>query len=203
MQTYEAELEKAIVLFLFIPVIMSSGGNSGSQATSLVIRALAVREVHLHDWWRVILRELPAGITLGAILGVLGTTRIAVWQGLGLFDYGPHWMLVALTIALSLVGIVIFGSLAGAILPFILRRLGFDPAAASAPFNRDRDLLHDCTSRSARNSVVELQRKPSSTTGDEVVGGWPGRLNGRNSARTIRRHATYIRSGLARAQISS
>jgi len=134
MQAYEAQLEKAIVLSLFIPLIMSSGGNSGSQATSLVIRALAVRDVQLGDWWRVILRELPAGLTLGAILGTLGATRVTVWQGLGLFDYGPHWMLIALTIALALVGIVTFGSLTGSILPFILKRLGFDPATASAPF---------------------------------------------------------------------
>lgn len=134
MQTYEAELEKAIVLSLFIPLIMSSGGNSGSQATSLMIRALAVGEVHLRDWWRVMLRELPTGIFLGAILGVLGATRIAVWQVLGLFDYGLHWMLIALTIAVALVGIVTFGSLTGSILPFILKRLGFDPATASAPF---------------------------------------------------------------------
>jgi magnesium transporter len=134
LQTFEAELEKAIVLALFIPLIMSSGGNSGSQATSLVIRALAVREVQLHDWWRVIRRELPAGITLGAILGAVGATRVTLWQELGLFDYGPHWMLIALTIALALVGIVTFGSLAGSILPFILKSLGFDPAVASAPF---------------------------------------------------------------------
>jgi magnesium transporter len=134
MQTYEDELEKAIVLSLFIPLIMSSGGNSGSQATSLVIRALALQDVQLRDWWRVMLRELPTGIMLGAILGALGAARIAIWQWLGLFDYGPHWTLVALTIATTLVGIVTLGSLVGAILPFISKRLGFDPATASAPF---------------------------------------------------------------------
>ena len=134
MQAYQAEIEKAVVLALFIPLIMSSGGNSGSQATSLVIRALALREVRLGDWWRVAWRELPAGLTLGTILGVIGIVRIVVWQQLGLYDYGSHWSLVALTVGLALAAIVTFGSLTGAMLPFILKRLGFDPATASAPF---------------------------------------------------------------------
>ncbi|HEY2757078.1 MAG TPA: magnesium transporter [Pseudolabrys sp.] len=134
MQHFESELEKAIVLTLFIPLIMSSGGNSGSQATSLLIRSLALQEIKLSDWWRVALRELPTGIMLGAILGVIGILRITLWQRLGLFDYGPHWELVALTVGAALVGIVTFGSLAGSMLPFILQRLGFDPASASAPF---------------------------------------------------------------------
>src|ERR1700726_1995353 len=103
MQGYEGELEKAIVLTLFIPLIMSSGGNSGSQATSLLIRALALREVQLGDWWRIALRELPTGVTLGAILGVVGIARIALWQHLGLFDYGAHWTLIALTVGTTLV----------------------------------------------------------------------------------------------------
>lgn len=134
MQGYQAELEKAIVLTLFIPLIMSSGGNSGSQATSLLIRALALRELQLGDWWRVALRELPSGITLGAMLGLIGFVRIAAWQKLGLYDYGEHWALVGLTVAAALVGIVTFGSLTGSMLPFILQRIGFDPASASAPF---------------------------------------------------------------------
>jgi magnesium transporter len=134
MQGFQGELEKAIVLTLFIPLIMSSGGNSGSQATSLIIRALAVREIDLRDWWRVALRELPAGLTLGAMLGVIGILRITIWQKFGLYDYGEHWMLVALTVAAALVGVVTFGSLAGSMLPFVLERLGFDPASASAPF---------------------------------------------------------------------
>jgi len=134
MQGYEAELQKAIVLTLFIPLIMSSGGNSGSQATSLVLRALALGEIGLRDWWRVALRELPAGIVLGAILGAVGIARIALWQNLGLYDYGEHWLLVAATVGLALVGIVTFGSLAGSMLPFALKRIGFDPASASAPF---------------------------------------------------------------------
>jgi magnesium transporter len=134
MQHFESELEKAVVLTLFIPLIMSSGGNSGSQATSLLIRAIALQEVPLRDWWRIALRELPTGLTLGAILGLVGMIRITVWQKLGLFDYGEHWILVACTVGAALVGIVTFGSLVGSMLPFLLKRLGFDPASASAPF---------------------------------------------------------------------
>jgi magnesium transporter len=134
MQGFQGELEKAIVLTLFIPLIMSSGGNSGSQATSLLIRALSLRELRLTDWWRVALRELPTGIMLGSILGVIGIARITLWQIFGLFDYGPHWMLIAITVGATLVGIVTFGSMVGSMLPFLLRAVGFDPAAASAPF---------------------------------------------------------------------
>ncbi len=131
---FQAEIARAVVLALFIPLIISSGGNSGSQATSLIIRALALRELKLRDWWRVAVRELPTGLALGAVLGVIGIIRILVWQRLGWFDYGPHHDLVALTIGVSLVGVVTFGSMAGSMLPFLLRRLGFDPASASAPF---------------------------------------------------------------------
>lgn len=134
MQHFEGQLEKALVLTLFIPLIMSSGGNSGSQATSLLIRSLALRDVKLGDWWRVALRELPTGITLGLILGLIGVVRIVMWQKLGLYDYGAHWPLVALTVAAALVGVVTFGSVAGSMLPFGLQKLGFDPASASAPF---------------------------------------------------------------------
>lgn len=134
MQYFEVELEKALVLTLFIPLIMSSGGNSGSQATSLIIRALALREVRLRDWWRVALRELPTGLVLGSILGVIGVVRIVTWQNLGFYDYGPHWPLVAVTIGAALTAIVTFGSLTGSMLPFALKRIGFDPASASAPF---------------------------------------------------------------------
>ena len=134
MQHFADELEKAIVLTLFIPLIMSSGGNSGSQATSLLIRAIALREVRLRDWWRVALRELPTGIMLGSILGALGVARIAAWQLIGIYDYGPYWMLIAATVGVGLIGIVTFGSLSGSMLPFLLKRLGFDPARASAPF---------------------------------------------------------------------
>jgi magnesium transporter len=134
MQYFESELEKAIVLTLFIPLIMSSGGNSGSQATSLLIRSLALRDVLLGDWWRVALRELPTGIILGLMLGVIGVIRIVLWQKLGLYDYGEYWVLVAATVAAALVGVVTFGSVVGSMLPFALQRVGFDPASASAPF---------------------------------------------------------------------
>ncbi len=134
MQHFESELEKAVVLTLFIPLIMSSGGNSGSQATSLIIRALALDELKLRDWWRVAMRELPSGLVLGSILGAIGLVRIVLWQKMGIYDYGEHWFLVAVTVGAALVGIVTFGSLAGSMLPFVLQRLKFDPASASAPF---------------------------------------------------------------------
>ena len=131
---FEHEISRAVVLALFIPLIISSGGNSGSQATSLVIRAMAVREVSLADWWRVAVREIPTGLTLGLILGVIGLARVELWQALGWYNYGPHHLLVGITVAASLVGVVLFGSFAGSMLPFLLRRIGFDPASASAPF---------------------------------------------------------------------
>jgi magnesium transporter len=131
---FEGEIAKAVVLSLFIPLIISSGGNSGSQATSLIIRALALGEVRVRDWWRIALRELPAGLTLGVILGVIGVIRIVLWQRFGWYDYGVHWALIAMTVGGALVGVVTFGSLAGSMLPFLLKRLGFDPASASAPF---------------------------------------------------------------------
>ena len=134
MQHYESALEKAIVLTLFIPLIMSSGGNSGSQATSLLIRALALREVKLRDWWRVAIRELPTGLILGAALGVIGFARVLIWQKFGIYDYGEHWLLVGATVAGALIGVVTFGSVVGSMLPFILQKVGFDPASASAPF---------------------------------------------------------------------
>jgi magnesium transporter len=134
MQGYEGELEKAVVLTLFIPLIMSSGGNSGSQATSLLIRALALRELQIRDWWRVALREIPNGLALGTMLGLVGVVRISLWQYLGFYDYGEHWLLIASTVGVALIGIVMFGSLTGSMLPFILQRIGFDPASASAPF---------------------------------------------------------------------
>ncbi|MFT4198772.1 MAG: magnesium transporter [Pseudoxanthomonas sp.] len=134
MQHFSDELARAVVLTLFIPLVMSSGGNSGSQATSLLIRALALGELQLRDWWKVALREIPTGAILGAILGALAVVRIAVWQNAGLYDYGAHWKILAFTVAAALVGIVTFGSLAGSMLPFVLQKLRFDPASASAPF---------------------------------------------------------------------
>jgi magnesium transporter len=130
---FEDEIKKAVVLALFIPLIISSGGNSGSQASTLVIRAMALGEVRLTDWWRVIRRELGAGLVLGAILGSIGLTRILIWQSV-FHVYGDHSTLIALTVAFSLIGVVIFGTLAGSMLPFVLRKVGFDPASASAPF---------------------------------------------------------------------
>lgn len=130
---FSDEISKAVVLALFIPLIISSGGNSGSQATTLVIRAMALGEIRLRDWWRVIRRELMAGVALGAILGVIGITRILAWHA-ARGTYGEHYGVIALTIGCSLIGVVTFGTLAGSMLPFILRGCGLDPASASAPF---------------------------------------------------------------------
>jgi len=130
---FERQIERAVVLALFVPLIISSGGNSGSQAATLVIRALALGEVRLGEWWRVMSREITAGLALGVILGSIGFSRIAIWSAFSNL-YGPHWALVALTVGLALVGIVLWGTLAGSMLPIVLRRLGFDPAASSAPF---------------------------------------------------------------------
>jgi magnesium transporter len=130
---FEKEIAKAVVLALFVPLIISSGGNSGSQASTLVIRALALGEVTLRDWWRVMRREIGTGLALGGILGTIGFLRITVWSAFSTI-YGEHWMLVALTVSLALVGVVLWGTLVGSLLPFALRRLGFDPATSSAPF---------------------------------------------------------------------
>jgi magnesium transporter len=130
---FEDEIARAVVLALFVPLIISSGGNSGSQAATLIVRALALGEIKLRDWPTVVRRELASGLVLGMILGSIGFMRIAVWsQFSGL--YGPHWALVGLTVAISLVGIVLWGTLSGSMLPFVLKRMGFDPAASSAPF---------------------------------------------------------------------
>ncbi len=134
MSYFEGEIAHAVVLALFVPLIISSGGNSGSQATSLIIRSLAIRELRLRDWFRVFRRELLSGVALGALLGFIGFFRIVLWEYLHLTEYGRHYMLVALTVWAALVGVVTFGTLAGSMLPFILRKLGFDPATSSAPF---------------------------------------------------------------------
>ncbi len=133
MGRFEGEIQRAAVLALFVPLIISSGGNSGSQATSLLIRALALREVRLRDWMKVVARELPSGLLLGALLGAIGFARIELWQAIGLTNYGAGHMLLALTVAISLIGVVTFGTLVGAMLPFMLKRVGLDPASASAP----------------------------------------------------------------------
>ncbi|CAM3044931.1 magnesium transporter [Rariglobus hedericola] len=133
MTFFQGEIEKAVVLALFVPLVISSGGNAGSQAATLVIRAMALGEFTLGQWWRVMRRELAVGLALGLILGAVGFLRIAAWS---MFSdvYGPHWLLVAETVGVSLVGIVLWGSLTGSMLPLILKRLGFDPATSSAPF---------------------------------------------------------------------
>jgi magnesium transporter len=130
---YEHEIARAVVLALFIPLIISSGGNSGSQASTLVVRAMALGEVRLRDWWRVMRREFAAGLALGSILGMIGLLRILLWPTRAAL-YGEHYILIALTVACSLVGIVLWGTISGSMLPLIMRRLGFDPASASAPF---------------------------------------------------------------------
>ena len=132
MAYYQADIGAAVVLALFIPLIISSGGNSGSQASTLVIRSMALGELRLVDWWRVLRREIAVGLALGLLLAGLGLLRIVVWQAAGGM-YGEHYLLLGATVALSLIGVVLWGSLMGALLPFALRRVGLDPASASAP----------------------------------------------------------------------
>lgn len=139
MTHYSEEIQQATVLALFIPLIMSSGGNSGSQASTLIIQAMAVGEVTIKDWWRIMRREILSGLTLGLILGIIGFCRISLWElfhDLGFMDftYGEHWLLIAFTVGFALVGIILWGSLTGSMLPILLKRLGADPAASSAPF---------------------------------------------------------------------
>jgi magnesium transporter len=130
---YEGAIAKAVVLALFLPMIISSGGNSGSQASMLIIRAMALGEVTLRDWWLVMRKEVIAGLMLGCVLGAIGFLRVAVWAQFS-DVYGPHYMLIAFTVGFALVGVVLWGSLSGSMLPFLLRRLGADPATSSAPF---------------------------------------------------------------------
>jgi len=130
---FEEEIARAVVLALFVPLIISSGGNSGSQAASLMIRAFAVGEVTVPDWWRVMRRELLAGAALGALLGTIGLLRVTLWQQF-FGTYGTHWVLVGLTVTLSLIGVVLWGTVAGSMLPFVMKRIGADPATSSAPF---------------------------------------------------------------------
>lgn len=131
---YDDEIAKAVVLALFVPLIISSGGNSGSQAASLIIRAMALKELQLRDWWYVMKKEFVSGLLLGGILGLLGFIRIVIWQETGIYDYGPYWLWVALSVSTSLLFIVLWGTLSGSLIPFLLRKMKLDPAAASAPF---------------------------------------------------------------------
>lgn len=130
MKIFEEEISKAVVLALFIPLVISSGGNSGSQASTLIIRAMALGEVRIRDWWRVFVREIASGLGLGLILAILGFLRIFVWGD----AYGEHYSLIALSVSCSLIGIVLWGTIAGSMLPFVLKKAGLDPATASAPF---------------------------------------------------------------------
>ena len=133
MAHFEADIAKAVVLAMFVPLIISSGGNSGSQASTLIIQAMALGEITIGDWWRVMRRELISGLLLGLVLGSIGFIRIFAWT---LFSnmYGPHWMLIGVTVGVALVGVVLWGSLAGSMLPLLLKKLGADPATSSAPF---------------------------------------------------------------------
>lgn len=133
---FEDELSKALVLQLFVPLIISSGGNTGSQAATLIIRAMALQELSYKDWWYVMRREIFSGLTLGLILGFIGFIRMAVWQYMGWYNYGEHfnWIFVALTVNLAVIGIVLWGTLTGSMIPMILKRFNLDPATSSAPF---------------------------------------------------------------------
>ena len=134
MKYFEGEIGRALVLVLFIPLIISSGGNSGSQASTLIIQAMAVGEITLQDWWRVMRREILSGLLLGSVLGLIGFLRIFAWHAITPELYGEHWMLLGITVAFTLVGVVLWGTLCGSMLPIILKRLGADPAVSSAPF---------------------------------------------------------------------
>lgn len=134
MKYFEGEIGKVLVLVLFIPLIISSGGNSGSQASTLIIQAMAVGEITLKDWWRVMRREIVSGIMLGIVLGLIGFLRIFVWNTISPNLYGEHWILIGTTVGITLLGVVLWGSLCGSMLPMLLKRLGADPAVSSAPF---------------------------------------------------------------------
>jgi len=134
MTFYEKEIASAVVLSLFIPLIISSGGNSGSQAATLIIRAMALQEITVKDWWIVMRKELVTGIFLGSLLGIIGFFRIYIWQVMGLYDYGEYWYFVAVSVAISLAMIVLWGTLSGSMVPFVLKRFNMDPATSSAPF---------------------------------------------------------------------
>jgi len=134
MQYFQVELESATVLALFIPLIVSSGGNSGSQASTLIIQAMALGELRITDWWKVLRRELISGFMLGLILGIIGFLRVYTWQQLGIYNYGAYWLLIASTVSVSIIGIVLWGSLVGSMLPLFLKKMKLDPAASSAPF---------------------------------------------------------------------
>ena len=131
---FEGELAKVLVLATFIPLILSSGGNTGSQASTLIIQAMSVGEITIADWWKILRREMISGLLLGVVLGIIGFFRVSVWHMISPGFYGDHWMLIAITIGFTLVGVVIWGTVTGSMLPILLKRLGADPAVSSAPF---------------------------------------------------------------------
>ena len=133
MSFFQDQIAKAVILAIFVPLIISSGGNSGSQATSLIIRALALGEITVRDWWKIMKKEFQSGLVLGIILGVIGFCRVALWSNF-VQDYGPHWMIIGITVGVALVGVVLWGTLTGSLLPLLLKRVGLDPAVSSAPF---------------------------------------------------------------------
>jgi len=134
MSFFEKEIEKAVVLALFVPLLISSGGNSGSQAASLIIRSLALNELQLKNWWYVMKKEILSGLLLGSSLAAIGFLRIFIWQQAGLYDYGEYWIWIGLTVSVTLIFIVLWGTLSGSMIPFVLKKIGLDPATASAPF---------------------------------------------------------------------
>jgi len=134
MKYFEAEIAKAVVLVLFVPLIISSGGNTGSQASTLIIQAMAVGEITITDWWRVLRREIISGLLLGLVLGIIGFLRIAAWNAFAPQLYGEHWISIGITVGIALVGVVLWGTISGSMLPIILKKLGADPAVSSAPF---------------------------------------------------------------------
>jgi magnesium transporter len=134
MAYFEDEIAKAVVLALFVPLIISSGGNTGSQASTLIIQAMAVGEITISDWWRVMKREIISGMLLGIVLGIIGFLRIFIWHSLAPGIYGVHWMSIAMTVSITLVGVVLWGTIAGSMLPIVLKKMGADPAVSSAPF---------------------------------------------------------------------
>jgi len=134
MAYFQDEIAKAVVLALFVPLIISSGGNSGSQASTLIIQAMAVGEITLKDWWRVMRREIISGLLLGTVLGIIGFFRIFAWHSFAPDIYGAHWMAIGITVGITLLGVVLWGTFSGSMLPMILKKLGADPAVSSAPF---------------------------------------------------------------------
>src|SRR5205085_347432 len=159
MQGYNGEIEKAAILAMFLPLIISSGGNSGSQATTLVIRAMALGELGLRDWFRVVRKELLSGLSLGLILGTIGFFRISLWQYLHIFDYGQYHWLVAVTVGAALIGVVLWGTISGAMLPFLLRRLVRNLAEFAESRREDKRITQQLTEELTKTFITSLERE--------------------------------------------